>query len=71
MTQSQLFVKYNSLRKEQPGCRLNSALGIVQSNSESRPYKTTAEGCNCPDYIYRQKHVEQKCKHMLAVELVS
>ena len=31
-------------------------------------YVVTEESCTCPDYIYRQKDIGGKCKHMRNLE---
>jgi hypothetical protein len=77
MKQSQLFGKFNQLRASgqfEQG-RVNRALGCAQNAQTPHilaTYKTDAEKCGCPDFIYRMQHVEGgACKHMIAKQLLS
>jgi hypothetical protein len=77
MTKQQLFSKFNQVRREDgiDQVRLNRALGVVQKYNTPwvlKNYETSAEKCGCPDFIFRQQHVEGgRCKHQYALELMS
>ena len=75
MTRSEMMTKYNEMKKEADDkARVNRALGTAQKKAAwhiIKNYKTTDDGCHCPDYIYRRKHTGQKCKHMMALEMMS
>lgn len=62
-----IFTSYNRMKREGADKgRLNRALGLAQ-RTQPRPYTTTADSCDCPDFVYRQS----VCKHMLAVRMTT
>jgi hypothetical protein len=67
MDKSMIFTQYNILRQQGVSpARLNKALSIVQSRTETK-YFTTHSSCTCPDNSYRGV----VCKHMLALIMVT
>ena len=77
MAKQNVFANYNKTRRQDgvDQVRLNRALGVTQKANTPwvlDNYKTTSEKCGCPDFIYRQAHVEGgKCKHQLAQVLMA
>jgi len=40
----------------------------IQSSNKQAYYEVTLQNCTCPDYIFRQKDKNGKCKHMKSME---
>ena len=43
----------------------------IQSSNKQTWYTVTLQNCTCPDYIYRQKDKNGKCKHMKSMEALN
>lgn len=85
-TKSEIFTVYNKMRaalrkagNEKALCRLNKALGILQSKDyfnqfERESYNPTADSCGCKDWQYRfskRRKYTGACKHMLASQMMA
>jgi hypothetical protein len=81
MTQHQLRHRNSSIFRAYAGARrevragkldagrVNRALGLALRVEYVNEYATTLDGCQCPDYQYREGPKGLPCKHILALAL--